>query len=115
MAAGNLVSSFVFSVVQNATSRWGKEGWVLDNINKGRYDKYYWVISGLSALNIVYYLICSWAYGPTVEQVQVRKLGEENGSRELEPSTEFRNGSQVDKEFQISKENGSKEEEELTR
>ena len=63
----------------------------------------------------MYYLICSWAYGPTVEQVQVRKLGEENGSRELEPSTEFRNGSQVDKEFQISKENGSKEEEELTR
>ncbi|RDX62681.1 Protein NRT1/ PTR FAMILY 1.2, partial [Mucuna pruriens] len=122
MAAGNLVSSFVFSAVQNITSRGGKEGWVLDNINKGRYDNYYWLLAGLSALNILYYLLCSWAYGPTVDQV--RKLTEENGSRE-EPSTEFGNGGQLTGEIAskekeltelrnrglISKQNGSKEEE----
>ncbi|XP_061359348.1 protein NRT1/ PTR FAMILY 1.2-like [Gastrolobium bilobum] len=82
MAAGNLVSSFVFSTIEHVTSRGGKEGWVLDNINKARYDKYYWVIAGVSALNIVYYLICSWAYGPTVDQVS--KVSDENGLHEEE-------------------------------
>ncbi|XP_058777179.1 protein NRT1/ PTR FAMILY 1.2-like [Vicia villosa] len=58
------------------TSRGGKEGWINDNINKGRFDKYYWVIVGLSALNLVYYLVCSWAYGPMVDT-------EENGSNDV--------------------------------
>ncbi|WVZ00635.1 hypothetical protein V8G54_026704 [Vigna mungo] len=99
MAAGNLVSSFVFSVIENVTSSGGKEGWILDNINKGRYDKYYWVISGLSALNIVYYLLCSWAYGPTVDEL--REVGEENGSSSMEEeaSTELRNGAEFHKDF----------------
>ncbi|KAL2332358.1 hypothetical protein Fmac_019939 [Flemingia macrophylla] len=108
MAAGNLVSSFVFSAVEKVTSRGGKEGWVLDNINKGRYDKYYWVLTGLSALNIVYYLICSWAYGPTVDQVG--KLSQENGSNE-KASTELSNWEDVDKPYDITEDIGSKEKE----
>ncbi|XP_027342477.1 protein NRT1/ PTR FAMILY 1.2-like [Abrus precatorius] len=126
MAAGNLVSSFVFSVIENVTSKGGKEGWVLDNINKGRYDKYYWVIAGISALNIMYYILCSWAYGPTADQV--RKLTQEHSSR-VEASSEFeedkvdmaskeidlkekeltelRNGCQVEKESNVSEENDS--------
>ncbi|WJX69899.1 hypothetical protein P8452_54068 [Trifolium repens] len=56
MVAGNLVSSFVLITIENVTSRGGKEGWISDNINKGRFDKYYWVIAGFSALNLLYYL-----------------------------------------------------------
>lgn len=131
MAAGNLVSSFVFSTIENVTSREGKEGWISDNINKGRFDKYYWVIAGVSALNILYYLVCSWAYGPTVDQIS--KVSEENGSKEEESTElknvdqvyervseekgskekelpEFKNGGQVDKVVKISEENGLKEE-----
>ncbi|CAL5199907.1 unnamed protein product [Lathyrus oleraceus] len=89
MAAGNLVSSFVFSTIGNVTSRGGKQGWITDNINQGRFDKYYWVIAGVSALNLVYYLVCSWAYGPTVDQVS-KATPEENGSKE-EDLTEFEN------------------------
>ncbi|KAL5067587.1 hypothetical protein RYX36_018474 [Vicia faba] len=69
MAAGNLVSSFVFSTIENVTSRGGKKGWICDDINEGRFDKYYWVIAGVSAVNVVYYLVCSWAYGPSVEEL----------------------------------------------
>ncbi|CAJ2661471.1 unnamed protein product [Trifolium pratense] len=69
MVAGNLVSSFVFITIENVTSRGEKEGWISDNINQGRFDKYYWVIAGFSALNLLYYLVCSWAYGPTVDEV----------------------------------------------
>ncbi|XP_058766016.1 protein NRT1/ PTR FAMILY 1.1-like isoform X1 [Vicia villosa] len=69
MAAGNLVSSFVFSTIENVTSRGGKKGWICDDINEGHFDKYYWVLAGVSALNVLYYLVCSWAYGPSVEEL----------------------------------------------
>ncbi|XP_019456219.1 PREDICTED: protein NRT1/ PTR FAMILY 1.2-like isoform X2 [Lupinus angustifolius] len=97
MAAGNVISSLVFSIVENVTSRGGKEGWVLDNINKGRYDRYYWILASISAVNIGYYIVCSWAYGPTVDQVS--KVVDVNGSdvsEEIGPQgkelTEFGNG-----------------------
>ncbi|XP_058774153.1 protein NRT1/ PTR FAMILY 1.2-like [Vicia villosa] len=82
VAVGNLLSSFVFSTIENVTSRGGEEGWINDNINKGHFDKYYWVIVGLSALNFVYYLVCSWAYGPTVDQGS-KASAEENGSNDV--------------------------------
>jgi len=132
MAAGNLMSSFVFSTIENTTSIGGKEGWISDNINKGRFDKYYWVLVGIIVLNLLYYLVCNWAYGPTIDQVS--KVSEENGSKEEDSTefknvnplfddkgsdetrsiekelTEFKNGGQVEKVFKISEENGLKEE-----
>ncbi|XP_015938395.1 protein NRT1/ PTR FAMILY 1.2 [Arachis duranensis] len=110
MAAGNVVSSLVFSMVQNLTSRGGKEDWISDNINKGHYDKYYWVLASISAVNILYYLLCSWAYGPTSDQV-VSKVSDEKGSiegselgnesEEIGPKekelTEFGHGGQIHK------------------
>ncbi|CAL0308753.1 unnamed protein product [Lupinus luteus] len=84
MGVGNLISTLVFSIVQNVTSKGGKEGWVLDNINKGRYDNYYWLLASISGLNIFYYLLCSWAYGPTVYQES--KVSEEISPQQKELS-----------------------------
>ncbi|KAL2332359.1 hypothetical protein Fmac_019940 [Flemingia macrophylla] len=67
-AVGNLVASLIVSVVDDVTSRGGKESWVSDNINKGRYDKYYWLLAIMSVVNALYYLVCSWAYGPSAEE-----------------------------------------------
>ncbi|RDX88381.1 Protein NRT1/ PTR FAMILY 1.2, partial [Mucuna pruriens] len=107
MAAGNVVSSLVFSIVGKVTSSGGKEGWVLDNINKGRYDKYYWLLASLSAVNILYYLVCSWAYGPTVDQLS--KVADENSSNE-EALTQLGNmSSQADKASLVVEESGSNE------
>ncbi|KAK7261801.1 hypothetical protein RIF29_28121 [Crotalaria pallida] len=66
-AVGNLVATLIFSIVDGITSRGGKVSWVSDNINKGHYDKYYWLLTVMSAVNILYYLVCSWAYGPSAE------------------------------------------------
>ncbi|XP_057454331.1 protein NRT1/ PTR FAMILY 1.2-like [Lotus japonicus] len=96
MAVGYVLSSLVFRIVENVTSRGGKDGWVSDNINKGRYDKYYWVLASLSAVNILYYLVCSWAYGPTADQES--KVTEENDSNEEElPLIEFGTQARHDK------------------
>ncbi|KAL4355661.1 hypothetical protein HN51_026945 [Arachis hypogaea] len=90
MAAGYVLSSLVFRIVEKVTSRGGKEGWISDNINKGRYDKYYWVLVMLSAINIVYYLVCSWLYGPTADQESKETRGNGSNDEDL-PLIEFRN------------------------
>ena len=82
-AVGTLVASLIFSIVDNITSRGGKESWVADNINKGHYDKYYWLLAIMSAVNLVYYSVCSWAYGPSAEAASNKeeRLTERAGNR----------------------------------
>ena len=64
MGAANLLSSFIMSTVNDMTRRGGRESWVSSDINKGHLDYYYWVLAGLSLVNVLYFVVCSWAYGP---------------------------------------------------
>ncbi|KAA3457248.1 protein NRT1/PTR FAMILY 1.2-like [Gossypium australe] len=68
LAVANLLASVVVSIIDGITSRGGKEGWVSSNINKGRIDSYYWVLTILSVVNLLYYFVCAWAYGPCGDQ-----------------------------------------------
>ncbi|XVF24951.1 hypothetical protein REPUB_Repub13aG0172000 [Reevesia pubescens] len=68
MAVANLLASVVVSIIDDVTSRGRKESWVSSNINKGRIDNYYWVLAILSFINLFYYFLCAWAYGPCGEQ-----------------------------------------------
>ncbi|KAK6264100.1 Proton-dependent oligopeptide transporter family - like 10 [Theobroma cacao] len=70
LAVANLLASVVVSIIDDITSRGGKESWVSSNINKGRIDNYYWVLAVLSFINLLYYFVCAWAYGPCGEQVK---------------------------------------------
>ncbi|KAK9100937.1 hypothetical protein Scep_024367 [Stephania cephalantha] len=63
MAVGNLVGSLIVSVLDEVTKKGGRESWVTNNLNRGRYDNYYWVLAILCALNFVYFLGCCWLYG----------------------------------------------------
>ncbi|XP_059458346.1 protein NRT1/ PTR FAMILY 1.2-like [Corylus avellana] len=83
MAFGNLLASVVLSTVDHLTSRGGKESWVNSrSINRARYDNYYCLLAVLSFLNLLYFLLCSWSYGPLVEQVTKPK-DEEIGSEAI--------------------------------
>ncbi|KAG5522031.1 hypothetical protein RHGRI_034292 [Rhododendron griersonianum] len=66
MSVGNLLASFIMSAVNDFTERGGEEGWISSNINKGHYDYYFWVLAGLSLVNVMYFWVCSRAYGPGV-------------------------------------------------
>lgn len=78
MAVGSLLSSLLLTTVKDATRRGeGKEGWVSDNINKGHYDYYYWLLAFMGVINLAYFMVCSWAYGPSVEQVHDAADGKE--------------------------------------
>ncbi|KAF2301193.1 hypothetical protein GH714_020753 [Hevea brasiliensis] len=76
MAVANLLATVILSAVDHLTSKGGKDGWVPNNINKGHYDNYYWLLAIMSSINLLYFLFCSWAYGPCKEQVtKVRDEG----------------------------------------
>ncbi|CAN0907157.1 Protein NRT1/ PTR FAMILY 1.2 [Linum grandiflorum] len=66
-SGASLASSLIVSAVDEVTKKNGREeGWTSNDINKGHYDYYYWLLASLSFANFVYYLGCSKAYGPTV-------------------------------------------------
>ncbi|XP_027082108.1 protein NRT1/ PTR FAMILY 1.2-like isoform X1 [Coffea eugenioides] len=67
ISAANLVSSFLMNAIDKLSKLGGKESWISTNVNKGHYDYYYWVLAGLSMLNMIYFLICNKAYGPGKE------------------------------------------------
>ncbi|XP_047325084.1 protein NRT1/ PTR FAMILY 1.2-like [Impatiens glandulifera] len=64
-SVGSLLASFILSSVDIATKKKdGTESWVSSDINKGHYDYYCWLLSGLSLVNLMYFVICSRSYGP---------------------------------------------------
>ncbi|KAL7140157.1 hypothetical protein ABFS83_09G103500 [Erythranthe nasuta] len=79
MAVANLAASVVLSMVDGATAGGGKGSWVSSNINEGHYGYYYWLLAGLTFLNLFYFFICSWFYGDCVDRVAENGEGvEEN-------------------------------------
>ncbi|CAH9135718.1 unnamed protein product [Cuscuta epithymum] len=68
MAVANLLASVILSTVDRNTGGGdGKESWVSSNINKGHYEYYYWLLAILTMINLVYFVACSWLYGPCLE------------------------------------------------
>lgn len=90
-AVGNLVGSLIVSILNHVTKRGGKVSWVANNLNRGHYDYYYWILCVLSVINFFYYLACSWAYGSCEdakvwdEEVIITKEEEITGSPIIHP------------------------------
>ncbi|KAK2639684.1 hypothetical protein Ddye_027479 [Dipteronia dyeriana] len=64
ISLSNVLACVLLSAVDSLSRIGGKESWVADNLNKGHYDYYFWLLAGLSTLNVVYYLLCCKSYGP---------------------------------------------------
>ncbi|KAI9191490.1 hypothetical protein LWI28_009046 [Acer negundo] len=63
-SVANMVASAILNAVDCVSRNGGKESWVSNNINKGHYDYYFWLLAGLCMINFIYYLGCSKSYGP---------------------------------------------------
>ncbi|XP_065848628.1 protein NRT1/ PTR FAMILY 1.1-like [Euphorbia lathyris] len=88
MGFGNLVGSFIVLILENATkSDDGKVNWVSNNLNKGHYDYYYWVLASLSVLNFFYFLVCSRAYGPENSNIWATEEVEEEDDKSFDTPT----------------------------
>ncbi|XP_062222188.1 protein NRT1/ PTR FAMILY 1.2-like [Phragmites australis] len=60
---GGVLGSAIVGIIGAATGRDGRDGWLVSNLNKGHYDYYYLVLAVLCAANVVYFVVCGWAYG----------------------------------------------------
>ncbi|XP_073134482.1 protein NRT1/ PTR FAMILY 1.2-like isoform X2 [Henckelia pumila] len=74
LAMANLVASFILNCVDMISKERGHKSWISSDIDEGHYDYYYLVLAGLSMANMLYYLVCSNAYGPLKGE---RNLAEE--------------------------------------
>ncbi|KAF7123561.1 hypothetical protein RHSIM_Rhsim12G0201200 [Rhododendron simsii] len=68
LAVGSLLASLILSTVEKVTKRGGKESWISNNINRSHYESYYWLLAIMSLVNVLYFILCSWAYGPCADQ-----------------------------------------------
>lgn len=63
-ALGNYLSSFILTIVTYFTTRNGQPGWIPDNLNEGHLDFFFWLLAGLSFLNLLVYIVCAKRYRP---------------------------------------------------
>ena len=59
---GNYLSSFILTIVTYFTTQGGRLGWIPDNLNKGHLDYYFLLLSGLSLLNMLAFIIAAKRY-----------------------------------------------------
>ena len=59
---GNYLSSFILTMVTYFTTTGGKPGWIPDNLNEGHLDYFFWLLAGLSVLNMLVYVFCARKY-----------------------------------------------------
>lgn len=56
LGVGSFMSSWIISIVQLISYRLTGETWLRDNLNRSHLDYFYWVLAGLSALNLCVYI-----------------------------------------------------------
>lgn len=59
---GSFLSSFLVSGIEKATSRDGKDSWFANNLNRAHLDYFYWLLAGLSSLELILFVYFSRAY-----------------------------------------------------
>ncbi|XP_038696927.1 protein NRT1/ PTR FAMILY 6.2-like [Tripterygium wilfordii] len=84
LSLGFFVSSFLVSIVKQVTGSNGGEGWLADNINRGRLDCFYGLLAILSAINFAVFLVCAVWYKSQKPkpEMQMKTLGNGSAARE---------------------------------
>ncbi|TKY59741.1 NRT1/ PTR FAMILY 8.3 [Spatholobus suberectus] len=59
---GNYLSSFILTIVTYFTTQGGSPGWISDNLNEGHLDYFFWLVAGLSFLNMLVYIVAAKRY-----------------------------------------------------
>ncbi|CAJ2648391.1 unnamed protein product [Trifolium pratense] len=75
ISIGNYVSTLLVTLVHKFSAGPNGENWLPDNnLNKGKLEYFYWLITILQVINFIYYLFCAKLY--TYKQIQVHHKGD---------------------------------------
>ncbi|KAJ4828271.1 hypothetical protein Tsubulata_028279 [Turnera subulata] len=80
-SVGNYLGTLLLSLVHKFSGE--KHNWFPDrNLNRGKLDYFYWLVTGIQIVNLVYFVICASYYAP-------KPLEEEGGAMEDEDPAEL--------------------------
>ncbi|KAK4430202.1 protein NRT1/ PTR FAMILY 3.1 [Sesamum alatum] len=85
ISAGNYTSTLLVTLVHKISAGADGSNWLPDdNLNRGKLEYLYWLITLLQFFNLIYYLVCAKFY--TLKPIQARKMGDD---REKEGGVEM--------------------------
>ncbi|KAG2727653.1 hypothetical protein I3843_01G162200 [Carya illinoinensis] len=77
ISMGNYAGTLMVSLVHKYSGK--KSNWLPDrNLNRGRLEYYYWLVSGIQVINLLYYVVCAWfyTYKPLEENCKLEEVVE---------------------------------------
>ena len=74
-AVSSYLSSFLISIIHHLTAKSATGNWLPQDLNKGRLDYFYFIITGLEVINLGYFILCAQWY---------KYKGADTGSTSLE-------------------------------
>ncbi|KAI3720015.1 hypothetical protein L6452_20922 [Arctium lappa] len=90
IAGGNYVSTLLVMMVHKLSAGRDGSNWLPDdNLNTGKLENFYWLITLLQVLNLIYYLFCAKFYTFKPIQVAHKQDGSKNDGIELGNNDEF--------------------------
>ena len=84
ISLGSYGSTLLITVVHRWSAGPDGSNWLPDNINRGKLDYFYWVVTLLQVMNLVYYLICARRYTFKPVQHHEAEDGKEKSIVELQ-------------------------------
>ncbi|KAM7461464.1 hypothetical protein LguiA_029585 [Lonicera macranthoides] len=77
LGLGTMGSVLSVYIVGKVSEKGGRMNWFRYNLNESRWDRYYWTLAGLSAVNLVVYILVASVYSYRESQVE----GDQQGQR----------------------------------
>lgn len=62
ISLGNYVSSLLVTMVMKISTEDHMPGWIPGNLNKGHLDRFYFLLAGLTTIDLVFYIACARWY-----------------------------------------------------
>jgi solute carrier family 15 (peptide/histidine transporter), member 3/4 len=62
MGIGGFISSLLISLIDGVTGSGGGDSWFADNLNRAHVDYFYWLLAGLSAVELALFLYFARSY-----------------------------------------------------
>ncbi|XP_074279571.1 protein NRT1/ PTR FAMILY 5.10-like isoform X2 [Silene latifolia] len=59
---GSILSGALISVIDQVTSKDGRQSWFSNNLNQGHLDYFYWLLAGISALGLMLFMYFAKSY-----------------------------------------------------